>query len=190
MNRNPAYQGYEIGDYSYGYPTIVRFEERTRLRIGRFCSIADNVKILLGGEHRTDWISTYPFSIFFPGWAPTEGHPASKGDIVIGNDVWICYGTMLLSGVTVGDGAVLGAGSVVTQKVPPYAIVAGNPAKVIRYRFPPDVINELLEVAWWNWPIERIQQESKFLLSGSTEEFLRRARTASAENVAALGCGT
>jgi acetyltransferase-like isoleucine patch superfamily enzyme len=151
--------GFEIGAYSYGRPKI-RFPETGRkLAIGRYCSIADQVEILLGGNHRTDWVSTYPFAAF-PGLWPTAGrepaYHASRGDVIIGHDVWIGSGAMILSGVTVGSGAVIAARAVVSRDVPPYAIAAGNPAKVLRRRFDEATIGALLDAAWWDLPREEV----------------------------------
>ena len=158
-NKQPQFKGYDIGDWTFGCPTIVRCEgENGTLHIGKFCSIADGVRILLGGEHNYRLGSTYPFDnilIRFHELGPTV---KTKGDITIGNDVWIGYGAIILSGVSIGDGAVIGAGSLVTKDVAPYAIVAGNPAKLIKYRFNPDTIKHLLELRWWNQPWNKIRE--------------------------------
>ena len=183
MSRNPAYAAFKIGEWSYGRPNVMRPDQTTQLEIGRFCSIADGVRILLGGEHRTDWVTTYPFPSIFPERFSAEGHPASKGNIVIGNDVWLCAGSTILSGVTIGDGAVVGAGCVVTRDVEPYAIVAGNPARVVRFRFDPSIISRLEKLAWWNWPMSRIEELAPLLLSNRIEDFLAQA---SGEERAAL----
>jgi len=146
------------------------------LEIGAFCSISDEVKIFTGGEHRTDWVTTFPFPEFFDEFASVKGHPLSKGKVMIGNDVWLAYGATILSGVTIGDDAVIGAQAVVGSNVPPYAIVAGNPAKVIRYRFSSDNIEALKEIAWWNWPDETIKQHMHLLLSPDIEAFIQAGR--------------
>jgi len=158
MNRNPAYAEYDIGDYSYGNPIIVAHEFRGDLRIGRFCSIAAGVTIFLGAEHRQDMVTTYPLSGFFEFAAAGENvnKLRGKGDTIIGNDVWIGHGAFILNGVTVGDGAVIGAMAVVAKDVAPYSVVIGNPAKHIKYRFPESIRNALLQIAWWDWPIEKI----------------------------------
>ena len=148
-----------IGDYTYGCPEIFDWEEGASLRIGKFCSISSNVKIFLGGEHRADWITTYPFSALNKDWPEASkitGHPRTKGDVIIGNDVWIGYGAVILSGVTIGDGAIIGAMSVVTKNVDSYTIVAGNPAREIKKRFSSNKIRRLMEIKWWNWPIKKI----------------------------------
>jgi acetyltransferase-like isoleucine patch superfamily enzyme len=172
-NKNPAYAKYEIGDWTYGSPKVISYDSETRLKIGKFCSIADDVKILLGGEHRTDWLTTYPFSALFHEASIYPGHPASKGDIVIGNDVWLGYGCMILSGVNIGNGAVIAAGSVITKDVPAYTIVGGNPAKPIRRRFSEEIIKILEDIAWWEWEIEKIKKNWKQLLSTNVESFIR-----------------
>lgn len=167
----------DIGDRTYGHLNILDWGDGTKLKIGKFCSFAKEVTIILGGEHRSDWVTMYPFSgkVFNKVWPEAkkvEGHPHSKGDIVIGNDVWAGYGTTILSGVTIGDGAVIGAKSLVTKNVEPYTIVAGNPAKVIRKRFSDKIIKELLRIKWWNWPEEKIRKNMKDLLSSNIDTFV------------------
>ena len=157
--------GYQIGEHTYGCPEVFDFGEGKQLRIGRFCSIAAGVRIYLGGNHRTDWITTYPFGAV-PGWPATlavEGHPSSNGDVVIGNDVWLGAFSSIMSGIVVGDGAVIAAGAVVTKPVEPYAIVGGNPARLIRYRFDEDVRGFLMEAKWWDWPEPLIAYFCKLL---------------------------
>ncbi len=104
-----------IGEHTYGKPKVVSWNEGTTLRVGKYCSIGNNVTIFLGSEHRTDWVSTYPFPFFWEEARGISGHPASKGDVVIGNDVWIGFGTTILSGVEIGDGAAIGACSLVVK---------------------------------------------------------------------------
>ena len=157
-----------MGTGTYGSPLIYSWDDKTRIRIGKFCSIAADVKIIAGGEHRLDWVTTYPFSEFSNEWKGAtgiEGHPATKGNVIIGNDVWIGNGTIILSGVEIGDGAVIAAGSVVTQTIPAYSIAGGVPAKVIRFRFSSDVIEQLLILKWWNWPISKIDSSLNLLLA-------------------------
>jgi acetyltransferase-like isoleucine patch superfamily enzyme len=177
MNRNPKYDNFTVGDWTYGRPQIMHFDNSTKLIIGRFCSIADGVRIILGGEHRTDWVTTSPLSTLMPENFRNSGHPFSKGDIRIGNDVWICAGATLLSGVVIGDGAVIGAGSVVSRDVPPFAIVAGNPAKVVRSRFAEATVERLLKIEWWNWPLSKIIMHGELLMSDKIDEFLKIAET-------------
>jgi acetyltransferase-like isoleucine patch superfamily enzyme len=164
-----------IGDYTYGFPIIKEFaSNQTNLRIGKFCSIAANVSIILGGEHPTKFVSTYPIPIKFDVLHEFQRTAKSKGDIEIGNDVWIGYGVIILTGVKIGNGAVIGAGSVVTKSVEPYSIVAGNPAKLVRYRFSNQIIIKLEGIAWWDWPIEKIISASSLLISDKIDEFVRK----------------
>ncbi|GAX91984.1 CatB-related O-acetyltransferase [Effusibacillus lacus] len=175
-NQISHYSIYEVGDWTYGTPQIYSYGDGTTLRIGKFCSMADGVILMLGGEHRSDWVTTYPFNPIFPEADQYKGHPKTKGDINIGHDVWIGKDALILSGVTIGNGAVIGARSVVTRNVPPYAIVGGNPAKIIRFRFPQDVIDELQKIAWWNWNLEQIREAWPLLLSGNVNEFIAKYR--------------
>ncbi|EDX69366.1 MULTISPECIES: CatB-related O-acetyltransferase [Bacillus] len=173
LNQKPEYSKYDIGDYTYSKvgPTIFSWNDETKLKIGKFCSLGEEVVFLLGGEHRADWITTYPFNALFGEGAHITGHPSSKGDIVVGNDVWIGYQSCILSGVTIGNGAIIGARSVITKDVPPYAIVAGNPAKFVRYRFPQETIDKLESLAWWDWDISVIKGAIPLLLSNKINEF-------------------
>lgn len=171
LNRDPHFATFQVGDWSYGNPYVMAFDDKG-LKIGSFCSIANNVAILLRADHRTDWITTYPFMALWPEAATFSGHPAKKGDIVIGNDVWIGHGAIILSGVRIGNGAVIGAGSVVAKDIPAYAIAAGNPAKIIRFRFSPAQIAALEEIAWWHWPREKITDALPLLLSPEIDRFI------------------
>jgi len=156
------------GEYSYGDPTIL-FNEGN-LTIGKYCSIAREVVILLGGEHQTTWITTYPFNSKRNAGIPSE---RVNRDVVIGNDVWIGYGATILSGVKIGDGAIVGAKSLVTKDVPPYSIVGGTPAKVIRYRFKPEEIKKLLKIKWWDLPDEEVDALIPFLCSNDVGELIK-----------------
>lgn len=159
----------QIGDYTYGQENInlIDFGQSTSLKIGKFCSIAADVTIYLGGNHRTDWITTYPFGHIHQDIFPHhgKGHPATKGDVIIGNDVWIGRGATILSGVTIGDGAVIGANAVVAKDISPYAIAAGNPAEEKSHRFLFYQRIALLELKWWDWPIEKINENLELLCS-------------------------
>lgn len=163
-----------IGDYTYGFFDVLEWDGKTKLKIGKFCSIAADVLFLLGGEHRKDFISTYPFNALMESFAYIEGHPASKGDIIVGNDVWIAHGVKILSGVSIGDGAIVAANSLVTKDIPPYAIAMGNPAKVVKYRFDEDTISKLLKIKWWDFKEEEIVKIIPLLQSNNMEEFLRQ----------------
>jgi chloramphenicol O-acetyltransferase type B len=173
---NPHAQ-WSIGRGTYGDPHIHDWGEGARLKVGAFCSIANGVKIFLGGEHRIDWITTYPFNVLWPQAQEFAGHPATKGDVSIGNDVWIATDAVILSGVSIGDGAVIGARAVVTKNVAPYSVVAGNPARAMRTRFEQSAIERLLKVCWWDWPDHRIQLGMPFLLNSDIEGFLEFAET-------------
>ncbi len=168
----------KIGAYTYGIPKILRANWACAIEIGKFCSIADEVIIMLDTDHRPDWITTYPFPALadFPEAAMIEGHPCAKGDVIIGNDVWIGYGAFILSGVTIGDGAVIAARSIVTKDVPPYSIVAGNPAAIKKTRFSEETIAALLEIQWWNWPIEKIRKHIPLLCSEKIDDFVSACR--------------
>ena len=149
------------------------YAEEDRVEIGSFCSIALNVTILAGGEHNVHWATTYPLRIAFGHpRAGQDGQPKTKGKITIGNDVWIGDGATILSGVTIGDGAVIGAGAVVVKDIAPYAIVAGNPARLIRFRFSAETIAKLLVIAWWNWPIEKIEANTSMLCGEDVSDFI------------------
>lgn len=169
-----------IGRFTYGNPQLLVWTDHDRIEIGAFCSIADRVTILGGGEHNTDWVTTHPMRIAFglpEAWK--DGHPPT-GSAVIGNDVWIGFGATILSGSVVGDGAVIGARAVVAGKVPPYAVVAGNPARLLRYRFSPSQIDALLAIRWWDWPLDRIRELVPMLSSAQIDAFIRVAGLPSA----------
>jgi chloramphenicol O-acetyltransferase type B len=167
---------YQIGEYSYafGMPVVRDWNQGTKLVIGKFCSVSPNVQILLGGNHRSDWVTTYPFPNFFAEAIHLGSAGFSKGDVVIGNDVWIGLGAIILSGVTIGDGAILAAHAVVTRDVAPYSIVAGNPSRQIKKRFPDKQIARLLEIRWWDWPFEKIRENFDLICSPEIEVFLEK----------------
>ena len=159
---------YHIGDYTYGCPEILFDDADANLTIGKFCSIADGVTIFLGGNHRTDWITTYPFNMlqaYFPEAEYNMGHPATKGNVVIENDVWIGRKVTIMSGINIGNGAVIGAESVVTKDIGAYEIWAGNPAKFIKKRFDDKTIERLLELQWWDKDLIWIKSNIKHLQS-------------------------
>ena len=155
-----------VGRFTYGNPKILMWADEERIEIGSFTSIAEEVTIFGVGEHNINWITTFPLRIAFNEiLAYKDGHPKSKGVTKIGNDVWIGYRATILSGVIIGDGAVIGAGAVIAKDVPPYSIVIGNPATVIRYRFDEFTIQELLKTKWWNWPLSKIKSNIHILCS-------------------------
>lgn len=176
LSLNPKLSMYSIGKFSYGDPApiVIAPNPQATLSIGSFCSIAQNVTILLGNEHRPDWVTTYPFNMVLDEFREIKGHPATRGSVTIGNDVWIGMNAFIRDGVSIADGAVIGAFSVVTKNVEPYTIVAGNPARVIRKRFDQETINKLLRIKWWDWSIERIKKNMPLLLSNRTKEFIEQ----------------
>jgi acetyltransferase-like isoleucine patch superfamily enzyme len=163
--------GIEVGygTYSIENLQIHSWDKKTKLRIGKYCSIADEVHVFLGGNHDISRVSTYPLGVGDDLIGPREGHPRSNGDIEIGNDVWIDSHTNIMSGVTVGDGAVIAAFSHVVRDVQPYSVVGGNPAKQIKYRFTETQIEELLKIKWWDWPIKKVMANRDFLASPLTD---------------------
>lgn len=152
---------------------IYQWAPEEKVAIGKFCSIADNVKIIAGGEHgHRKRVNNYPISIKLFGNFKYPGYE-SKGPILIGNDVWIGSHVIILSGVKIGDGAVIGAGAVVTKDIAPYAIACGNPAEVVGYRFSDEVIKELVKIRWWDWEDKKIMQNYNYFY-GTIDEFIRK----------------
>lgn len=163
-------ESYVIGDYTYGLPRVLYNNDKTNLYIGKFCSLAQGITIFLGGNHRSDWISTYPFSEikdFHILSKNIDGHPSTNGNVVIENDVWIGRDTMIMSGVKISNGAIIAARSIVTKNVGPYEIWGGNPAKLIRKRFDEETIDYLLDLSWWNWEIDKIKDNTTLLCSSN-----------------------
>lgn len=171
------YPDYTIGLGSYGMPIVFDGNHDSTLKIGAFCSISDNVRIFLGGIHRSDWVSNYPFPAFVREAAHIPEYDLSNGDVVIGSDVWLCANCIILSGVTIGHGAVVANGAIVTKDVEPYSIVAGNPAKIIRYRFEEPIRKRLLDTAWWDWPEAEILSKVELLCNDDIERFLASTGT-------------
>lgn len=193
----------EVGDYTYysGYYHEKEFEdvcvrylagdgstlnykelfgsdfEFDRLKIGKFCSIGSGAVFIMAGNqgHNKNWISTYPF--YYQGFENARDGFERAGDTVVGNDVWIGTEAMILPGVRIGDGAVIGARSLITKDVAPYSVVAGNPAREIRKRFPDEEIKMLQVLRWWDWDIEKIKQEVAFICSGNIKEFYERNKS-------------
>ncbi len=167
-----------IGDYTYfddrrygpdhfeEYNILYNYDfSKVKLIIGKFCAIAAETRFLMTGDHKLDAISTYPFPIFGHGWenAFNVYDLPVKGDIVVGHDVWFGYDSLIMNGVTIGNGAIIAARAVVVKDVPAYSIVAGNPAKVVKMRFEEKVIERLQKIAWWDWPMEKINQNLKLI---------------------------
>jgi acetyltransferase-like isoleucine patch superfamily enzyme len=172
-----CYPQYRVGPGSYGDLTVLEWGEGSTLTIGAYTSIGSNVKVYLGGEHRTDWVTTFPFSVLWEAGKQIKGHPKSKGDVLIGSDVWIANDALIMSGVAIGDGAVIGARAVVTKDVPAYAVVAGNPSRIVRFRFDSRTIERLLKIKWWEWEPARIANSMPALLNTDIEAFLLAAES-------------
>lgn len=161
-------RNFEKNNVLYQFPI-----NNDKLIIGKFCSIACNAKFLMtGGNHTMKSLSTYAFPLCGEEWGLTL-NPVdawdNKGDIIIGNDVWIGYEAVIMSGVKIGDGAIIGTRAVVANDVPPYTIVGGIPAKVIKRRFSDDVILQLLKTKWWDWPYEKIQANIQYIQAGNID---------------------
>lgn len=174
-----------VGDFSYyddeegpenfeSNNVLYHFEATgDKLIIGKFCAIATGVKFIMNGaNHETDPISTYPFAIYKEWASQITKKPQYpyKGDTVVGNDVWLGYESIIMPGVTIGDGAIIATRSVVTKDVPPYTIVGGNPAKIIKKRFDEDIIHTLLQLQWWNWDIEKITKNLDVFMSAEIDK--------------------
>lgn len=160
---------FEKNNVLYHYPI-----NHDRLIIGKFCSIACGARFIFNcANHTLKSLSTYTFPLFFEEWDLPKSEVATawdnKGDIVIGNDVWIGYDAVIMAGVTIGDGAIIGTRAVVVKDVEPYSIVGGIPAKEIRKRFSPDIIARLRKLQWWNWPPEKIQSIIQYIQNGNIE---------------------
>ncbi|WP_420094807.1 CatB-related O-acetyltransferase [Nocardia asteroides] len=176
----------EVGEYSYyddpGDPTafetanVLYHYGPEKLVIGRFCALATGVRFIMNGaNHRMDGPSTFPFPTIGGGWAEHIDllmELPNRGDTVLGNDVWLGYGVTVMPGVRIGNGAIVAAGSVVTRDIPDYAVAGGNPARVLRMRYPDADIARLLDLAWWDWPIEHLTAQVRVLMSGSVDDLV------------------
>lgn len=164
FNNDP--KDFENKNVLYHYP----FVNKDKLIIGKFCSIACGAKFIFNSaNHTLKSLSSYPFPIFYEEWDSTMNVCEAwdnKGDIIIGNDVWIGFEAVIMSGVHIGDGAIIGTRALVTKDVPPYAIVGGIPAQIIRKRFEDSVIEDLLKIQWWNWSTEKISEKLTAIKSG------------------------
>jgi virginiamycin A acetyltransferase len=180
-----------VGDYTYyddpedseNFERNVLYHysfSKDKLIIGKFCALARNLKFIMNGaNHQISGFSTYPFYIFGNGWekvTPQDHELPFKGDTLVGNDVWIGYESIIMPGVTIGDGAIIAAKSVVVNNVPPYSIVGGNPAKIIKQRFTTETIKTLQEIAWWNWDINKISANLEYITSADIDTLLTIAR--------------
>ncbi|WP_182909406.1 CatB-related O-acetyltransferase [Microbispora sp. H13382] len=180
----------EVGEYTYydDPDGATGFEQRNvlyaygpeRLIIGKYCAIACGTRFLMAGaDHPTMGVSTFPFTMFGGEWTErtldiVTGMP-SRGDTVIGNDVWFGYQATVMPGVTIGDGAIIATGAVVTADVPPYTIVGGNPARPLRRRFADADIERLLRAAWWDWPVELVTEHARVIMAGTPADIARVA---------------
>ena len=171
----------QVGKWSYGKPRIFRWDWKSKLIIGNFCSLGPDIDFYIGGNHRVDWITTSPlaasqFKDSFPKSQNIKNFNSSKGDILIGHDVWIGGKTTILSGVKIGTGAVIAAGSIVVNDVEPYTISGGNPNKFIRKRFQDNLIKKLLDSNWWNLSDEQLDNLSPYLLSENFDSFFNKIK--------------
>lgn len=175
-------RGVEVGRHTYGYDaeTFPIYTEGARIRVGAFCSIGPGVRIHGGGRHALARVTTFPLNaMLFDRAKRNAQDDLETGPTVIGSDVWIGQGAIVLAGVDVGDGAVIGAGAVVSKPVAPYAVVAGNPAQLVRYRFEEQTRARLAAVAWWDWSDEQIR-ERRAWFAGDAESFLECAERSGA----------
>ena len=184
----------EVGDYTYydDADDPLAWEQNNvlyaygpeRLVIGRYCALAEGSRfVMAGANHAMLGPSAFPFGIFGGTWAETTmdlvmGAP-SRGDTVVGHDVWLGYGTLVMPGVTIGHGAVVAAGSVVVGDIPPYAIAGGSPARVVRMRYKPEDVERLLRAAWWDWPVELVTEHARTIMGGTPAELERIATSSS-----------
>ena len=167
------------GTYFDRNVNIISWSDRYRIFLGKYNSIGRDCTFFLHANHRSDWITTTsqllgPVTPEIADMHMDMGHPSCKGDIIIGNDVWIGAKSTIMSGVKIGDGAIIGATATVSKDVPPYAIVVGNPAKIVKYRFTENQIESLMKIAWWNWTEDRIKTDAMLLWSDNINEFINK----------------
>lgn len=158
-----------MGHRTYGNPRVETFGKDALVSIGSYCSISNEVVFLAGGEHHVEYVTTFPMT----GMRGTSGRP--NVDISVGSDVWIGWGATILAGVTIGNGVVVGARAVVRESVPDYAIVAGVPARIKRFRFNPGQISKLMQIKWWDWPSDKVDRYADLLMSSDIDRFIEVA---------------
>ena len=167
------------GTYFDRNVNIISWSDQYHVHLGKYNSIGRDCNFFLHANHRADWVSTSSqlWGPVTPEIAQTHmdmGHPTCKGDINVGNDVWIGAMSTIMSGITIGDGAIVGAGSTVTKDVPPFAIVAGNPGKIVKYRFTEEQIEKLLQISWWNWEENKIKENAMSMWSPNIDDFINK----------------
>ena len=176
MDKDPHYAKFKVGRWTYGRPRIDDYGlPAAAVSIGSFCAIAGEVHFVRA-QHRMDWVTTAGVAEFLLPPKERAGKQSidPRGDIVVGSDVWIGWRALIMPNVKIGDGATIGACAVVTRDVPPYAVTAGVPAIVRRYRFPPWIIEALLRIRWWNWPDETIRERIAEIMSPNIESFVKK----------------
>lgn len=175
LNQNKYLRKFDIGYGSAGYLKVTD-DNKGHLKIGKYCSFARGCTIMLAGEHATDWATTYhAFHLLRPDFLQIRKDVSQiKGDVEIGHDVWCGAHSVIMSGVKIGNGAIIGAHSVVRRDIPPYAIVLGNPARPVGFRFPADTIEKLERISWWDWSLDKIKAELHLLHSDKVDEFIAR----------------
>lgn len=176
LDQRPDLAEFDIGRYSWGHLTVSYRTPGCTFSVGQFCSFAYGTRVILGGEHRADFVSTYRFPAYEPfqeAFDPgRKAETVTGGDVEIGNDVWVGHDALILTGTTLGDGVIVGAGSVVRTKIPPYAIAMGNPARVAGFRFTPEQIEALLRIRWWDWDEERLTGALGQMMSDDIDAFI------------------
>ena len=167
------------GTYFDRHVNIITWSDQYKVHLGKYNSIGRDCNFFLHANHRADWVTTTsqllgPVTPEIADMHMNMGHPTCKGDIHVGNDVWIGATSTIMSGITIGDGAIIGAGSTVTKDVPPFAIVAGNPGKIVKYRFTDDQIEKLLQISWWNWEENKIKENAMSIWSPNIDDFINK----------------
>jgi|TARA_B110000091_G_scaffold117155_1_gene126327 acetyltransferase-like isoleucine patch superfamily enzyme len=167
------------GTYFDRHVNIITWSDQYKVHLGKYNSIGRDCNFFLHANHRADWVTTTsqllgPVTPEIAEMHMNMGHPTCKGDIKVGNDVWIGATSTIMSGITIGDGAIIGAGSMVTKDVPPFAIVAGNPSKIVKYRFTEEQIEKLLQISWWDWEEDKIKDNAMSMWSSNIDDFINK----------------